>query len=606
MSRYWKTVVATVLMACLGVVVGCSHGEIFGVVTGGLLGIKLITDRSEDQAYDDLETQVGKQYNLAGYVYVPAAAAKAGQVQPLTTVNDTLVGEGYTPLAGATVTMDGTSVKTVTNSSGAFILYEPPSGFNTFTVKKGATLIRFSTDIAITGNNGVIVKKNNTGVVETVTGVGLSDDVFTSGQAIGEVLDSFYQSLEAEPAGEDAAVTTIMTLVSPSFSSQTFGSNSDEFRNYLQNFFLTYNDAEITLNQEQLYVSGSTARWTALRRLEATVVATGTDTLQDSHVELTLTQTSGNWKLSKMELLPATEHLLKQMQYSYTFEVQGPFNGSVVVGIPIDRTNQDVSDISFSPIDGEILTDSMHGNQAAVWNKNIQEYENITFTVSFNLKNVDTLLGGKPSGVGTVYDQTSAIYYLYTRSTDLCQSSNDLIIAATRNAVGSETGPYEQAEAVYDYVLDRLTFDQSSNFSDALSALSSSTQSSSGYATLTVALMRAAGIPARLLYGLVDLGEGTFSLAGQTGSFYTLKPHIWVEFYLPGTGWVECDPVFEDIYLTDFFGFSSRSRIIFSVGEENSFSGTSLPDRGLQTDVLSQPLTNPANVESTVRLTIAF
>ncbi len=613
MPRFWRLSILTMFLFCLGVIVGCTQGEIFGVVTGGLLAVKVITDRTEDFPYEADRSQAGQQYSLTGYVYTPGSAGKVrgemtpkGTVTPKGTAADTLVGEGYSPLGGATVSIDGTTYQALTDANGFFILYEPPSGFNTITIQKGGTLIRFSTEIDGTATNGVVVKRTATGTVISVAGSGLPDDIFTSGQAINEVLDSFHQALEAEPDDEGAAVTTAMNLVSSGFTSETHGANSDEFRNYLQTFFLTYNNAQITLSQEQTRINGTTARWTAMKRLEATDVAAGSDILQDSHVEISLTRETGTWRISSMEVLAETDLIKERLTYSYTFDVQGPFFGTVMVGLPIAGTHQSFSNILFSPQDGEIVYDTLHGNWMLLWRKNIQQYETINFSVWFNLNNTESVPGGKPAGAGTDYEQTSALYTTYTRATELCQADNDLIVAAARNAVGIETDPYEQANVIYDYVIQRLSFDREAGFSDALAALSTTEQSSSGYANLTVALLRAAGIPAHVVYGFTDLGEGTFTLDGENGSRHTLKPHTWVRYYLPQVGWQQVDPAYEDLYHGDFFGFAAKSRMIVSVGEDNYFTSATLPDRGLESDDLSKPFSDPGSAVSHVQLTVEF
>ena len=54
------------------------------------------------------------------------------------------------------------------------------------------------------------------------------------------------------------------------------------------------------------------------------------------------------------------------------------------------------------------------------------------------------------------------------------------------------------------------------------------------YATLTVALLRASGIPARVIEGMLVL------------DFQELVPHFWVEALLPEIGWIPMDPGFAD------------------------------------------------------------
>ncbi|MDQ1701615.1 MAG: protein-glutamine gamma-glutamyltransferase, partial [Frankiaceae bacterium] len=58
------------------------------------------------------------------------------------------------------------------------------------------------------------------------------------------------------------------------------------------------------------------------------------------------------------------------------------------------------------------------------------------------------------------------------------------------------------------------------------------------FASAETVLLRAAGIPSRLVTGLAD---GTDNGAGGR-DFTAAQLHAWVEFWVPGTGWVSSDP----------------------------------------------------------------
>jgi hypothetical protein len=81
---------------------------------------------------------------------------------------------------------------------------------------------------------------------------------------------------------------------------------------------------------------------------------------------------------------------------------------------------------------------------------------------------------------------------------------------------------------------------------DALSTLNRKTGVCDGYTNLFVALMRANGVPARFVGGIVLQGDLEYP-ADPTGEetehvLSGTSPHSWAEVYFPGTGWVAYDP----------------------------------------------------------------
>jgi hypothetical protein len=94
---------------------------------------------------------------------------------------------------------------------------------------------------------------------------------------------------------------------------------------------------------------------------------------------------------------------------------------------------------------------------------------------------------------------------------------------------------------VFDWVVNRSqpVFDpRSIPVMDLWSQVASTTQgnklNSFSYAALTVGLLRASGIPARVIEGMLILDH------------QELVPHFWVEALLPEIGWIPLDPGFAD------------------------------------------------------------
>ena len=123
------------------------------------------------------------------------------------------------------------------------------------------------------------------------------------------------------------------------------------------------------------------------------------------------------------------------------------------------------------------------------------------------------------------------------------QSDHPSIVRLAGDITRGSRYAHEAANAVLSWVADNLTFDASITVpSDALSALRYKKAYCVGYSNLTVALLRAAGIPARVAHGYLPPGyEWGFSkeywgVKVNDGGF-----HAYLEIYYPDTGWVFSD-----------------------------------------------------------------
>jgi len=102
---------------------------------------------------------------------------------------------------------------------------------------------------------------------------------------------------------------------------------------------------------------------------------------------------------------------------------------------------------------------------------------------------------------------------------------------------------HEAANAILSWIADNLVFDTSITVpSDAVSAFKYKKAYCVGYSNLAVALLRAAGIPARVAHGYLPPGyEWGFSkdywgVKVNDGGF-----HAYLEIYYPDSGWVFSD-----------------------------------------------------------------
>ena len=117
----------------------------------------------------------------------------------------------------------------------------------------------------------------------------------------------------------------------------------------------------------------------------------------------------------------------------------------------------------------------------------------------------------------------------------LVQSDAPALVRAAHEIVGETTGRAEAASRLVRWVHETLEKTSVIGVPSALEALQTRRGDCNEHATLFVALARAAGLPARMLAGLVYMPD-------DNRFFY----HAWAEVQL-AEGWVEVDPTFGEL-----------------------------------------------------------
>lgn len=139
-------------------------------------------------------------------------------------------------------------------------------------------------------------------------------------------------------------------------------------------------------------------------------------------------------------------------------------------------------------------------------------------------------------------------------------------ILAEIHSQRADDSPAATARAIYDWVVDNVEYKKVGTGwgnGDTFWACSERYGNCTDFHALFVALARSEGIPARFEIGFpVPLGRP----AGEIGGY-----HCWVQFYLPGKGWVPIDaseaaknPAQREL----FYGTHPADRIHFTTGRD--------------------------------------
>jgi hypothetical protein len=127
------------------------------------------------------------------------------------------------------------------------------------------------------------------------------------------------------------------------------------------------------------------------------------------------------------------------------------------------------------------------------------------------------------------------------------ESDNPLIQAKAREIVGEETNDFYKAKKIFAFLHEYMNYEykERKNPKDkgALWALRTGKGVCEDYADLMVALLRASGIPSRTVAGWMgEVKDGSKNIANRNG--YVIPGHMWLEYYLPGYGWIAADPTY--------------------------------------------------------------
>ncbi len=154
----------------------------------------------------------------------------------------------------------------------------------------------------------------------------------------------------------------------------------------------------------------------------------------------------------------------------------------------------------------------------------------ISLSYMFDRYTVETQV--TPSKVPASYDTSAALWKTFTApDADVHWTGPEVGKALTAMLKG-EKNPYLKARRIFEYVVEELSYSQSAKGADPAAILKTKRADAFSFASFTCALMRAAGVPARMVSGYV---------AGAAGQ--PARRHFWVEFYVETLGWVPADPL---------------------------------------------------------------
>ena len=132
----------------------------------------------------------------------------------------------------------------------------------------------------------------------------------------------------------------------------------------------------------------------------------------------------------------------------------------------------------------------------------------------------------------------------YLKGTPLVQVDSPEVQALSRELAGNAITEFQVVTAVINYVADNIRYVFNPMNYDAVSTLRDRSGNCSNSAHLSAALLRAAGIPARVVGGTTLDKQSKVPMDGVRSLVQTMGKggHAWIEVYFPDLGWLSYDP----------------------------------------------------------------
>ncbi|NJC87112.1 MAG: transglutaminase domain-containing protein [Desulfuromonas sp.] len=201
---------------------------------------------------------------------------------------------------------------------------------------------------------------------------------------------------------------------------------------------------------------------------------------------------------------------------------------------PVSDRDQTVGDIRVSGdfASSGVYTDSVHGTPIlyAEWPKDAASRK---LTLAFSVTRQEIRLAKLPEREPK---WNPADYAEYLKPTSLGPIDGEVKKLADRITKGKQT-VLSKARAIYDWTVENMYRDPATRgcgLGDVCALLLKPGGKCTDISSTYIALCRAAGVPAREIFGL--------RLGKKAEEDITTWQHCWVEFFLPGAGWVPVDP----------------------------------------------------------------
>ncbi|MBN1155006.1 transglutaminase domain-containing protein [candidate division KSB1 bacterium] len=142
----------------------------------------------------------------------------------------------------------------------------------------------------------------------------------------------------------------------------------------------------------------------------------------------------------------------------------------------------------------------------------------------------------------------------YLGSTEQVPTGDPAIVAKANELTKGAKTEFDAVQRILTWVIDHMNYVLTPESYNGLYSFKSGKGNCQNYSHLSAAMMRAVGIPVRIVNGItlkrpytIDIGRGKYTLKMAEGR------HSWVEVFFPDLGWVPFDPQQTALFVSNRF-----------------------------------------------------
>ena len=280
--------------------------------------------------------------------------------------------------------------------------------------------------------------------------------------------------------------------------------------------------------------------------------------------------------LEKSASLVFGDSTIYEVNFNFPLNNTTSSPANFTVTLPPNTSGQQVTIQKLDPepiatrldADGNILADYTVAPRSSV-------------TVKTNVVAVVSYVEYNLAASGTKSQIPSELVQKYTDSQQYWPTNDPEISAKAKELTNGKSSVAEQVRAINDYVVSKLSYNNEKIKYNIRQGGSKAIRNPDNavcleYSDLTISLLRAAGIPARM-----PVGYGYSGSLKQSNSV-TDSLHSWVQAYIPNVGWINMDPTWGEKF--DNFGSSDLDHFAFAMWGISDNSPVAVTQNGKDTN----------------------